>query len=199
MICGVAGLRERKKQATRVAIHDAGMRLFAGRGFAGTTVDDIAEAAGVSRATVFTYYATKEEIVFGDSAQAVEGLAAQLRASGEPTVAVVRAWLAQLTQWLEPELLVHLQLAREAPTVGARRLSLYREIEDVIAEALERELGPDGRLAARLGAASLMAGLSEIERAVAAGLSGGAPADTERLLDRTVAYLEAGLEALAET
>ena len=66
------GLRERKKAATRLAIRDAGMRLFDEHGFGGTTVDDIAEAAGVSRATVFTYFPTKEEIVFGDAASAVE-------------------------------------------------------------------------------------------------------------------------------
>ncbi len=81
------GLRERKKAATRLAIRDAGMRLFDERGFGGTTVDDIAEAAGVSRATVFTYFPTKEEIVFGDAASAVEGLAARLRERDEPTIA----------------------------------------------------------------------------------------------------------------
>ena len=75
----MAGLRERKKLATRLAIHEAGMQLFAERGFAATTVDEIAEAAGVSRATVFSYFPSKEEIVFGDAAAAVDLLAARLR------------------------------------------------------------------------------------------------------------------------
>jgi AcrR family transcriptional regulator len=196
----MAGLRERKKVATRLAIHEAGMRLFAERGFGGTTVDDIADAAGVSRATVFSYYATKEEIVFGEAAAAVEGLAARLREGGS-TVTAVRAWLTELTGWLEPELLVQLELAREAPTVAARRLQIYRDIEDVIAAALERELGPEHQLAARMSAASLMAGLAAIEGAAAARLSGGGGAlggaETERILDVTVGYLEAGLSAVA--
>ena len=72
----MAGLRERKKLATRLAIHEAGMQLFAEHGFTATTVDAIADAAGVSRATVFTYFPTKEEIVFGDAAAAVDALAA---------------------------------------------------------------------------------------------------------------------------
>ena len=75
----MAGLRERKKLATRLAIHEAGMQLFAERGFTATTVDAIAEAAGVSRATVFSYFPTKEEIVFGDAAAAVDALAERLR------------------------------------------------------------------------------------------------------------------------
>lgn len=197
----MAGLRERKKLATRLAIHEAGMRLFAERGFARTTVDDIAEVAGVSRATVFTYYPTKEEIAFGEAASAVEGLAARLREGDDSTIAAVRAWLTELTGWLEPGLLVQRKLAREAPTVAARRLQIFRDIEDVIAEALERELGPEQQLAARLSAASLMAGLTTLEEAAAARLSDGGhglgAAETERILDITIGYLEAGLSAVA--
>ena len=85
----VAGLRERKKRATRSAIRDAAMRLFAGQGFAGTTIDQIAEAADVSRATVFTYFPTKEEIVFGEAHAAIDELAKRLRerADHETTIA----------------------------------------------------------------------------------------------------------------
>ena len=70
------GLRERKKAATRKAIHDGAIRLFGEQGYAGTTIDQIAEAADVSRATVFHYFPTKESIVFGDAPQAIAALAA---------------------------------------------------------------------------------------------------------------------------
>jgi AcrR family transcriptional regulator len=192
----VSGLRERKKAATRLAIHDAGMRLFAERGFAGTTVDEIAEAAGVSRATVFAYFPTKEEIVFGDAALAVDALGARLRVGGEPTVKLIRGWLAELTGWLEPGLLLQLRLRGEAPTVAARRLQISDALEDVIAEALEAELGPERQLAARLTAATLMGGLDAVEKRAAAKLSEGAhlsPAEIDHILDVTIAYVEAGL------
>jgi AcrR family transcriptional regulator len=56
-------LRERHLQATRHTIEAAGMQLFAERGFDGTTVDDIAEHAGVSQRTVFRYFPTKRSIL----------------------------------------------------------------------------------------------------------------------------------------
>jgi AcrR family transcriptional regulator len=49
-----SSLREEQARATRRTIVDAGAALFVERGFAGTTVDAIAERAGVSRKTVFT-------------------------------------------------------------------------------------------------------------------------------------------------
>ena len=49
-----SSLREEQARTTRRAIVEAGTALFVERGFAGTTVDAIAERAGVSRKTVFT-------------------------------------------------------------------------------------------------------------------------------------------------
>jgi AcrR family transcriptional regulator len=198
----VAGLRERKKRATRAAIHDGAMRLFDDRGFAGTTIDQIAEAANVSRATVFSYFATKEDIVFGDAPAAVDALAAALRDRGEGVgvIAAVRAWLGGLAGWIEPGLVLQLRLIREVPAVGARRLQLYGDIQRVIAEALGEELGPGEELAARLAAASLVAALSIAEEEAAARMSGAGRVlsgeEVVRLLDDAVAFAEAGTAAL---
>jgi AcrR family transcriptional regulator len=49
-----SAVRAEQARATRRAIVDAGSALFVERGFAGTTVDAIAERAGVSRKTVFS-------------------------------------------------------------------------------------------------------------------------------------------------
>ncbi|MGH7448546.1 MAG: helix-turn-helix domain-containing protein, partial [Longimicrobiales bacterium] len=46
-------LRERKKQRTRAELQRHALRLFRDQGYAETTVDDIAEAAEVSRSTFF--------------------------------------------------------------------------------------------------------------------------------------------------
>jgi AcrR family transcriptional regulator len=192
----MAGLRERKKRATRAAIHDAGMRLFAEQGFAGTTVDQIAETADVSRATVFHYFPTKEDIVFGDAPAAVDALAEALR--DRPAIPAVREWLGGLAGWIEPDLVLQLRLMREVPAVGARRFQLYGDFERVLADALERELGE--RMPSELAAAALLAGLRIVEDTAAARMEEGgelSPAEIDTLLDAAVRFAEAGLAELA--
>lgn len=61
----MTNLRERKKQQTRQHIADVAARLFTERGFDEVTVDEVAQAAEVSRKTVFNYFPTKEDLVFG--------------------------------------------------------------------------------------------------------------------------------------
>jgi len=198
----MAGLRERKKRATRHAIHAGAMRLFAEQGFDGTTIDEIAEAANVSRATVFSYFPTKEELVFGDTSSAIDSLAAALHAGAERdgTIGAFRAWLGELTGWIDPELVLRQRLAREVPGVAARRLAILAEIEQVIADAFERELGPGRQLAARLSAASMVAALRATEESTAAAIEQHdrvlSDSEIATLLDDAVTFAQAGISAL---
>lgn len=57
------GHRERKKLETRERILESGVALFADRGYDATTMEQIGERADVSRATVFNYFARKEDLV----------------------------------------------------------------------------------------------------------------------------------------
>jgi AcrR family transcriptional regulator len=65
------GLRERKKRETRQRISDVATALFIARGFDEVTVAEIAEAAGVSKVTVFNYFPRKEQLFFD---RGVEGM-----------------------------------------------------------------------------------------------------------------------------
>lgn len=56
----------RRRSTTRHHITDVAIGLFAGRGFSEVSVDDVAEAAGIARRTLFRYYASKNAIPWGD-------------------------------------------------------------------------------------------------------------------------------------
>lgn len=195
------GHRERKRRKTMVAIHDAAMRLFAERGYAAVTAQDIAEAAEVSRATVFVYYRTKEEIVLGDSEGAIDQLRAAL-AEAEPATVVdhVRAWAGTLSGWIEPDIVLQRRLAEEVPGVGAARSRVVREIETVIGEALARTLDTPDPLAPRLVAAALTAALVAVEAEAADRVEHGneplSPAVIDTLFDSVAKFVDGGLTAL---
>lgn len=58
----MAGLRERKKNATRKAITSAAVELFNRKGYDNTSLEDIANHAGIGKATVYTYFSGKGDI-----------------------------------------------------------------------------------------------------------------------------------------
>src|ERR1700739_5054689 len=56
----------RRRSTTPHHITDVAIELFTARGFAEVSVDDIAHAAGISRRTLFRYYASKNAIPWGE-------------------------------------------------------------------------------------------------------------------------------------
>ncbi|MCU1687410.1 MAG: putative TetR family transcriptional regulator [Amycolatopsis sp.] len=56
-------LRERQKAQTREHLLCVATSLIAAKGFAATSIDDIAKAAGSSRATVYSYFDSKDTIL----------------------------------------------------------------------------------------------------------------------------------------
>jgi mycofactocin system transcriptional regulator len=56
----------RRRSTTQEHISDVAIDLFATRGFGEVNVDDVAQAAGIARRTLFRYYASKSAIPWGD-------------------------------------------------------------------------------------------------------------------------------------
>lgn len=81
-------LRERKKAETRTAIADAAAQLFLERGFHEVTVGEVAEAAGVSKQTIFNHFPNKEELVFDRAREVEEIIVATVRDRPAGTTAV---------------------------------------------------------------------------------------------------------------
>jgi AcrR family transcriptional regulator len=73
----------RRKQARPGEIIDAALEVFAEKGFAAAKLDDIARRAGISKATLYLYFETKEEIFRAVARAAVASLLEALESSAE--------------------------------------------------------------------------------------------------------------------
>ncbi|MEU4150437.1 helix-turn-helix domain-containing protein [Streptomyces sp. NPDC026659] len=98
------GLRERKKRQTGQRIYRVAIDLFVERGFDDVSVQEIADAAEVSKMTVFNYFHTKEDLVFkpmeehfADAARAVRD-----REPGESAVDAVRRQFLEMIENRDP-------------------------------------------------------------------------------------------------
>ena len=95
---GVPSRRELNKAATRQAITDSAMDLLRTRGPGNFTVEDIADAAGISRRTFFNYFGSTEaalaSVTFGFLDTALQQF--RLRPAGEPILESARAALVEL-------------------------------------------------------------------------------------------------------
>jgi AcrR family transcriptional regulator len=160
------GLRERKKLRTREQITEVALRLFGERGFEGTTVDDIAAAADVSRRTFFRYFARKEDVILDWKQQTARELhdALAARPAGESPLAAVQGALATVAAGYgtRPQLTLGLMRVFERPPELHSDTS-HMSWEAVLTDGLAQRLGVDAEgdprplLIARVGFAVLIA------------------------------------------
>ena len=76
-----SSLRIRKHQFVRDAIYGSAIELFQGKGFDETTVDEIAQAAGVSRASFFRYFSSKDDLLAQNVIKYGDALTAAIKGS----------------------------------------------------------------------------------------------------------------------
>jgi AcrR family transcriptional regulator len=198
------GLRERKKQQTRQLILDAATRLFVERGFDGVTVTEIARAAELSEMTVYNYFPTKEDLVFGrmEFFEAQLVAAVQQRAPDESAVAAFgRMMLAGIDQLAARTQMIAkaAMLIRASLALQAREREITARYTAQLAGVLTAETGsPEDDIEAWTAASALMAahrGLIEhVRNAVLAGRRGTQLSnDAIAQASRALARLESGL------
>ena len=161
----IESLRERKKSATRKAIEDAAWDLFSERGYSATSVDDVAERAGVAPRTFFRYFPTKADVLYGevDEAIAVYSEAFRARPNDEPILSTLLAANDAVTAAFEKDradrsrMMQRFALQRDAGLEDMGE-SVRQRFAKVTADLVrEREAGrPDAELRARLVASVLM-------------------------------------------
>ncbi|MEI7055260.1 TetR/AcrR family transcriptional regulator [Nocardioides sp. CCNWLW239] len=76
----MANLRAAQKAMTRQLLLDAAMDRFVASGYAATTIDEIASAAGTTRVTFYAYFRSKSEVIKALIAERLEDDLARLRA-----------------------------------------------------------------------------------------------------------------------
>jgi AcrR family transcriptional regulator len=189
-------LRARKKDRTRRELMAAAVRLFAERGFAATTVEEIAAAADVSPRTFFRYFPTKVEALFGDfdAREAAMRAALATRPAGEPILATVRRVVLGFAGefFADPELFAtRARLIFGHPTARGLALERMARMEDVIVEAVEGDLGTDARdvRPRLLGATAMVAVRSTAVTWAARGGEG----DPRAIVNQSFDFIEQGL------
>jgi AcrR family transcriptional regulator len=152
------GLRERKRARTHARIQLEATRLFLRRGFEVTTLDDIAEAAGVSRRSLFHYFASKEEIVFSTKADFPDLIAHAVagRPADEPLLDMVEnALMSMATRYQTTQTRDLARLIRDTPALHAGDQAKYEQVERVLAQALADRKGlPNSDIGCRVTAAA---------------------------------------------
>ncbi len=148
---------ERRRRRTRAEVTRRAVELFAERGYAATSTEQVAAAADVSRSTLFRLFADKEDLLFG--------LADDLLAGGESAVAEVSpelsAWdavrtaavgIAERVAPLRDLLVTRERVLATVPALRARAAAEHRRWESALAEGLvARDVpGADARLLAKL-------------------------------------------------
>ncbi|RDI53376.1 TetR family transcriptional regulator [Nocardia mexicana] len=140
------GLRERKKQRTRIQIIETALDLCDRHGFEATTIEEIAAAAQVAPRTVTRYFTTKEDIVLGpmhDYLAATVELLRERPRGGNDLLALRDAYATLLQRTADGDEVVDFDRVRQmqriihsSPSVRAR-CTEFGEIEaDILAPVL---------------------------------------------------------------
>ena len=133
---------------SRRAVSRTALEMFAERGFDETTVDEIAEALGVSRRTLHRYFASKNDMVWGDFDWVLARLRSCLDATDpdEPLHEALRAAVVESNRYENeqlPELRIRMRLITGVPALQAHSTLRYSEWRAVIADFVAGRLGCD--------------------------------------------------------
>lgn len=172
---GAAGTAEsarvgRPRATSRAELERVGFELFARRGFDDTTVDDIAAAARIGRRTFFRYFASKNDLVWGDFEEHLRGFRELLAAPGPdvPMMDALRDAVVAFNRFDPREVPWHrqrMELILRVPTLQADATLRYASWRAIVTDfAAERTGLPATALLPRhIGYAALAGAVAAYE------------------------------------
>src|ERR1700751_5372436 len=145
---GPLSIREQQRAFTRRRLMEVAQQLFAAQGYPETTVDDIARAAGASRATFYLHFKSKAELM-GSAIDAAVPMAVetyhvldeQLADGGPQLPSRLRGWLAEwVERWTDGPQASHatLQATMLEPEVEMHYLRLSEALVDSLVGYFDR-------------------------------------------------------------
>lgn len=181
----------RPPATSHAAIESAAFGLFAERGFDETTVDDIAEAVGIGRRTLFRYFPSKFDIPWGEFDQSLATFRDTLRSMPleVPVWQAVHRGVVQFNTFEDHAIAQHrarMALILRTPALQAHSVLMYERWRSVIADyvADRYQLVSTDLLPRTVGHVSLALALSAYEQWMHSET-----APLEKLLDASIASL----------
>ncbi|WP_243716140.1 mycofactocin system transcriptional regulator [Actinomadura darangshiensis] len=191
----------RPRVTSRASLERLAFELFARQGFDETTVDDIARAAGIGRRTFFHYFASKNDLVWGDFEQHLQKLRKLLSEADPrtPVMEAVRTAVVEFNRFDPADVPWHrqrMELILGVPTLQADSALRYVAWREVITEFVaDRTCLPPSAMAPRLvGNVVLAASISAYEQ----WLSRVPPPPLSDLLDEANRHVGAGMAAMLD-
>ncbi|HSX06729.1 MAG TPA: TetR family transcriptional regulator [Candidatus Saccharimonadia bacterium] len=188
------GLREQKRQRTYNSIQSHALRLFRERGYSATSVTEIAAASGISEATFYRYFPTKEDVVLQDSYDPMLLVLFDAQPQELNPVQALRAAFQQIlgnfSEVEKQDQKERIALVTSEPKLRARILDQITDTIQLLVEPLAKRSGRSTDDFAVLTVAGAIMGACV---AVIGVMKEDPNADLAALVDKALAQLEAGL------
>jgi AcrR family transcriptional regulator len=178
--------------SVRERLAEAAFELFDERGFDQTTVDDIAERAGVGRTTFFRHFPSKEDVIFPEHAVVLRAIGERLATSTERTavLAVSEAARLVLQHYLGEgkRARSRYRLTSSVPTLRDREIASVQRYQRVFREFIATWMGdaPDAALRAELMASAVVTAHNHVLRRWLRGVSDQPEAEFDHAMAQVV-------------
>lgn len=194
------------KPPARIRLADAAFALFDERGYEQTTVDDIAERAGLGRTTFFRHYRSKEEVIFPDHDRLLAAIKDRLATSSRSTalVAVSDAVRLVLLHYIDEGDLAHKRyvLTSKVPALRDREIASVARYQRLFREFIAGWMGDPTKsasLRAELMAANVVAAHNHVLRRWLRGESSDPVAEVDEAMREVLALFRAPSTAEGES